>query len=113
MKYCYLLLSIFFLLNFPNSINAKNPPKIKTHISVKDNFLYHGISDIVTTEMSDFTRKYNIGFRNNGCNVIDRTAVKKHNQTIAKSLTEYLGNAKWIEKLPIKIMEVNSHSSFI
>lgn len=70
-------------------------------------FIYHGIADIITDDMTFFTKKYAISFQNNGCNILNKNATEIHNAHIADILSHNLGNTDWIDELPIKILGVN------
>ena len=101
----FLLAGVLFL-NLPR-LNAHNIPEKGLTNRTTGYFIYHGISDMITPEMSLFTKKYAISFRNNGCNLLNTRATKEHNQLIAERLTDTLETDEWIRDLPIKILGVN------
>ncbi len=70
-------------------------------------FIYHGITNAQTNKMGTFTKKYDIGFHNPGCIVMNREHSKAHNIKIAESLTSAIGSKDWISELPLKIDGVN------
>jgi len=107
MKNHFLLLLCCFLFVLPITAHEKTPLKIKKTEQVSAYFIYHGISDIITKEMEAFTKKYNVGFKNNGCLVLNKTRTETHNQNVSKNLTKYLGHTDWLKDLPFKIMGVN------
>ncbi|MFD2588833.1 hypothetical protein ACFSQJ_18045 [Croceitalea marina] len=96
-----------FFLTGPHAHATNNMIKKPESIHVADYFVYHGITDIVTEKMKSFTKKYNIGFRNKGCNMLNTTATKEHNMRVAENLSNYLGSTQWIDELPMKILGVN------
>ena len=105
--YIILLTSLFFQPNgFDEPIAVDNSSKT-TLLTYQDYFIYHGIAAITTKKMSLFTQKYAVSFKNNGCTILDRSATKRHNQSIADILSEDLGHMDWINELPFKIMGVN------
>jgi hypothetical protein len=107
MKNYFLLLTFCFLFSLPAKSNESIPLKIEKNISAKDYFVYYGFADIITKEMEAFTKKYNVGFKNNGCVVLNKSRTETHNQNISKNLTKYLGHTNWVKDLPIKVMGVN------
>lgn len=107
MKNSFLLILCCFLFVLPSAANQKSPIKIEKSEQARAYFMYHGISDIITKEMSTFTKKYDIGFRNKGCNMLNITATKEHNRAVAEKLSYILGNNNWVDELPMKILGVN------
>jgi hypothetical protein len=107
MKNYFLLILYCFFFVLPSVANEKSPVKIEKSEHTRAYFMYHGISHIITKEMGTFTKKYNIGFRNKGCNMLNITATKEHNRAVAEKLSYILGNNKWVDELPMKILGVN------